>query len=220
MKKFACILLGLLFFALAPSVAAAPVSSDYLIVEIPFSSAGGSALITSDVKLVFCIDNDSQNCSTHPLESLTFAPATPASVGTTIWAANDAGFQGVTAQLTDGSVDLVGYVAILDPSGPGWFVQSEPDLFDRSTGVGGVDLSGYWIDRIGFRVDSLTLNSPGENPNGDGIWTDYSISGAYVIEGTVASSEACKNGGWQDLHGPDGAFANQGECIQLVKTGV
>jgi hypothetical protein len=37
-----------------------------------------------------------------------------------------------------------------------------------------VDLHGYRVDSLALRLDSLTVATPGSNPNHDGIWTDYS----------------------------------------------
>ena len=46
-----------------------------------------------------------------------------------------------------------------------------------------VDFSGYNITSVNFTLNSLVFNSPGSNPNGDGIWTDMTLDGLVTFEG-------------------------------------
>jgi hypothetical protein len=78
-------------------------------------------------------------------------------------------------------------------------------ILGDQVGPNGVDLAGYTINRIGFRLDALTFDSPGEDANGNGIWTDYTIQGAFLFEGTVSSRDVCMRNGWQRLRGPSGS---------------
>jgi hypothetical protein len=216
---------GLLLVAALAFVAAAqassgsrPSASGYTLAEVSLANAGGSAGIDTVASVVFCIDNDFQNCSTH-VDSLTFPHLTAASAGSTVWAdTTGPGFAMVVRALTDGASDFLGYQTATPNwlAGPGWFIAPEPSFFSGQTGASGVDLAGYAIQAIGFRVDSVQLASPGENPNGDGNWTDFSVRGVFVFEGRVASRAVCRDGGWQNLRGPDGPFSNQGECIAVA----
>ena len=195
-----------------------PAGADYVLAEVSLGNAGGSAGIDNMLNVVFCIDNDGMNCSTH-VDALTFPAMTAASAGTTIWAdTSRGGFDMVVTELTDAAADNLGYQAATPTflAGPGWFLQPEPSFFAGRTGLGGIDLAGYAIHSIGFRVDSVRIASPGEDPNGDGVWTDFGVTGAFVFKGTVASRVACRDGGWQSLRGPDRPFSNQGECVALV----
>ena len=195
-----------------------PSASGYTLAEVSLANAGGSMGIDTVANVVFCIDNDFQNCSTH-VDSLTFPHLTAASAGSRVWAdTTSPGFAMVVRELTDGASDFLGYQTATPSwlAGPGWFVAPEPSFFSGQTGVGGVDLAGYAIHAIGFRVDSVQIASPGENPNGDGNWTDFSVRGAFVFEGTVASRAVCRDGGWRNLRGTDGPFSNQGECIAVA----
>ncbi len=45
------------------------------------------------------------------------------------------------------------------------------------------DLSGYVIEQITLTVNSLALDSPGTNPNRDGIWTDISADCTFTFYG-------------------------------------
>ncbi len=46
-----------------------------------------------------------------------------------------------------------------------------------------VDFSGYNITSVNFTLNSLVIDSPGRNPNGDGIWTDMTLEGLVTFEG-------------------------------------
>lgn len=56
------------------------------------------------------------------------------------------------------------------------------DIIDP--GHGGVDLEGYQVESI-TRTLTVLLDSPGGDPNGDGNWTDYDISGVFEFYGTI-----------------------------------
>jgi hypothetical protein len=145
-----------------------------------------------------------------------------AASGTVIWTNGSSPyFDNVVSEITNG---VSGYIEAEVRASTGAFASSyprtEPQFFGDQVGPSGVDLAGYRIDRIGFRVDEITIDSPGRDPNGDGIWTDFSIKGAFLFKGTIASSEACTNGGWQSLHGPGGrSFMNERQCIQFANRG-
>jgi hypothetical protein len=138
----------------------------------------------------------------------------------TIWTdGSDPYFDNIVSEITNG---VSGLIEVEDRASTGIersiYGASEPQFFGDQVGPTGVDLAGYTIDRIGFRVDAITIDSPGSDPNGDGIWTDFSLRGAFVFEGRIASADACKNLGWQTLHGPGGRrFMSQGQCIRFVK---
>ena len=64
----------------------------------------------------------------------------------------------------------------------------ETDIFGDVT-LNGIDLGGYDIEAIAMRVDSLWFDSPGRNPNGDGIWTDcgYDLTFTFIPEPATLS---------------------------------
>lgn len=47
----------------------------------------------------------------------------------------------------------------------------------------GVDLHGYIVESV-VRTITVDFDTPGGDPNGDGIWTDYEISGVFEIFGS------------------------------------
>ena len=46
-----------------------------------------------------------------------------------------------------------------------------------------VDFYGWQVTEISLTVNSLTFDTPGRNPNGDGIWTDYVYDVTFTIYG-------------------------------------
>ncbi len=43
------------------------------------------------------------------------------------------------------------------------------------------DLRGYQIHTLGLRFDQIDVRSPGSDPNGDGMWTDFSYSAVLLV---------------------------------------
>ena len=85
--------------------------------------------------------------------------------------ANYPAFNEVVARLTDGVEDVF-QMMFWHPNGAfgdgGW----EPTIFE-DVSLNGIDLGGYDIVAIMMTVDVLSFESPGEDPNGDGMWTDF-----------------------------------------------
>jgi hypothetical protein len=47
------------------------------------------------------------------------------------------------------------------------------------------DFQGYTVTAIGLSINSLTFESPGRNPNGDGNWTDCFYNVTFKIYGPI-----------------------------------
>lgn len=92
------------------------------------------------------------------------------------------GFSRVVDYLTNGQNDSVG-IAFL---GGGHFISE--DTMTDVMGIPQVDFYGYDITRIGLTVNNLTFDTPGSNPNGNGIWTDYSYDVSTSFYGTPEPS--------------------------------
>ena len=102
-------------------------------------------------------------------EGIVFSPA---DVGRTVTVteATDPEFNAVAAALTNGVNDPLYFQVIGHPGGGGPFdVRSEAfSFFGDSSGAQGIDFKDFTIQCISLRINSLTLNTPGQNPNGDG----------------------------------------------------
>jgi hypothetical protein len=193
--------------------------ADFVVAEAPLDQRGGHETILMQFGIWLCAlpPDTPVTCLVAP-DHLDFSPITAAGAGSTIWTdSHSRNFDHIVGEITDGNSDVMSVASDI----LGWaFNKPEPEFFGAQAGPNGIDLAGYAISRIGFRVDDVSLVSPGGDPNGNGIWTDWRIRGTFLFEGTLASKDVCKNGGWQRLHRPDGtSFRNEGDCIQFFNTG-
>ncbi|MHC4117314.1 MAG: hypothetical protein ACYSWO_07375 [Planctomycetota bacterium] len=113
---------------------------------------------------------------------------TEADVGKTYTVSSGAEFDRAVALLTDGIDDMVINELRLPGFGGGWWhlpQESDAIVVSHPSGAYGVDFTGYNITSMALTLDSLTFDIPGENPNGDDIWTDVEAAGTVTFEGTV-----------------------------------
>ena len=96
-------------------------------------------------------------------------------------AATDADFLRVVATLTNGQEDTVVYR--FAGAGGSSVGTPESNLIESVQGPGGTDLAGFEIALITFEITSLSIVSPGRDPNGDGNWTDHDLQGVIRIWG-------------------------------------
>lgn len=152
-----------------------------------FTSSGGASDIFNEFKVTLAIGPATVGPGPNASAPATNAPlfggtsVTPADVGRTFTATqdNDPNFNDFAALLTDGRLDRV---TLSFGSGSlgisGLFLTKSGRLFG-----GNPDLVGNTINSVTLQINSLTLNTPGTNPNGDGIWTDYSFNGTVIVDG-------------------------------------
>lgn len=129
---------------------------------------------------------------------------TPADVGTTFYA--DArsyrnAFRTASRKLTDGLDGRFNRKVFLFPtSGSSTASYPESFLFGDLPGGHGVDFFGFRIDSIALRLDSLTMESPGSDPNGDGQWTDVTAAATvFFLYDLVVFADGFESGdlsGW------------------------
>jgi hypothetical protein len=95
---------------------------------------------------------------------------------------SDPDFTRFVSYITDGTDDALHFRAGL---GGGFsFGEARPESGWLTEKIGEEpDLSGYVIEEITLTVNSLSLDSPGRNLNGDGIWTDVSAECIFVFYG-------------------------------------
>lgn len=87
-------------------------------------------------------------------------------------------FDAVVALATNGISEPLNY-GIESPNGNGEF-----SVFGTEDSFYGlpVDLSGFNISSFELILNA-TINSPGENPNGDGMWVDTNFHGTFNVYG-------------------------------------
>jgi hypothetical protein len=67
-------------------------------------------------------------------------------------------------------------------------------LGTSSNSFNSVDFAGYNINSITFTLTEDTVfNIPGDDPNGDGNWTSFTISGEFAITGSVIPEPSSAN---------------------------
>ena len=113
---------------------------------------------------------------------------TPDDIGTVRVAnsATDPDFDAVVALLTNGVNDLVTRSIVLQPGNLGGTGGTpETFYFGAGPGTNGIDLEGFNIESLSVRIDDFLLDSPGSDPNGNGIWTDYLLALTLIIHGSL-----------------------------------
>jgi len=182
------VVLALLLF---PSL----VSADLLFV-VSNSWEGGSAFTsTSNDPLYFAFGNFTLEPFTQDQYLLTNAvyddyAFTRLDIGNVFYltAAEDPDFTQLAANLVNGQPDRIGWVTAYTHIGAdyGGTQTYEAGILAGSPFLtNGIDLQGTVIDRFSLVVNDLNLDSPGSDPNNQGVWTDLRFSVTLSIEGHV-----------------------------------
>lgn len=95
---------------------------------------------------------------------------------------NAPSFNDCTSMLTNGINDEVVMVSTIVPGGGSFTSGSESEKFVK-IGFDADDFAGYEIQSIALKLNSMTIVSPGSNPNGDGLWTDFTINADLQVHG-------------------------------------
>lgn len=185
-------LVALLALLLIPSLA----SADLLFV-ISNSWEGGSAFTsTSNDPLYFAFGNfNPRPSSGNDLFWLTNAvydtyAFTRLDISNVFYltAAEDPDFTLLAANLVNGQPERIGWVTAYTPIGADY---SGTQTYEAGILAGspyltnGIDFQGMVIDRFSLVVNDLNLDSPGSDPNNQGVWTDLRFSVTLSIEGHV-----------------------------------
>jgi len=138
-------------------------------------SSGGFAAIATEVDFGFGYVLG----GVYPIELISWT-VSPEDVGDTfhIYDETDPDFDFMASMLTNGANDEIAFFTL--GSAHGWN--------DYLLAGGDIDFYGYTITSISLTVDFLSLTSPGRNPNGDGIWTDFNYDVTYKVWGVPEPS--------------------------------
>jgi len=96
-------------------------------------------------------------------------------------------FEQVADRLTDGVDD---YVDLQVELGGGSARQAARESVWIDGGLSGTldpDFAGFEIGSVTLVIDAVSFDSPGQDPNNDGIWTDYSFQARIVVVGRPAA---------------------------------
>lgn len=142
--------------------------------EINNSGGGGGSVIVTGMEFAWSSD-----------EGLTmyWEVVTPFDVGKTFHqsSATSENFDFFASMLTSGTDDFL-WIASFFPGGGGSSNGAEESWWlNKFVPTQSVDFYGYEITDIALTVNALTIDSPGTNPNRDGVWTDYTFDVTYTI---------------------------------------
>lgn len=101
---------------------------------------------------------------------------------------NDPGFNLFAAEITDNINNRIG-TAGMRGSGGGSYGMSSPEaifFFGYPPPADRVDFNGYNISSISLQIDNISFESPGEDTNRDGNWTQGRLNATLLIEGELA----------------------------------
>jgi hypothetical protein len=94
----------------------------------------------------------------------------------------EAGFAQKTAWMTNGEPDPVRYGVVLVPSGTTDGFNTF-DFIVLARNSSDPDLAGHALNSVSLMVDSARVDSPGSDPNHDGVWTDVRFYAHLVVFG-------------------------------------
>ena len=172
--------LAVALFAIAPNVGASPIVATGIL-----QSHGGEVTVSSTAYVHVAIGvtpwgTDGTFATPDPV----FVSADDLGQTFSTITQFDPGFDAFVDLLTNGDNDMIWLAFGLQPQiyaatgGPESLI-----FFDDPDGTAHIDFQGYEIDQIGFALDRFILTSPGEDPNGDGNWTDHDVQISIVVSG-------------------------------------
>lgn len=173
-----------LLIALAAMVATSGAANAALIGTYTADGGGGSAAVAED--MLFRIGYYS-----YPQPAEYFFEENLSGGLVSYELTSGSAFDSFAAQLTDGVDESVSFDHRLivggAPSAGGTRSASESEILIG--GATGEDFQDYAIDRIVMTIVSGMLDTPGSDPNNNGVWTDFSFTVRLDIFGEALVSE-------------------------------
>lgn len=167
---------------LAASCLSAPaVAADVIGRSAQVHTSGAAGLVTGPVRYEI---NFGSRFGGPPIASAFDVMISPVDVGRSFILDSGPGFAASTRFLTDGMNEAVRF--LVNGSGPSY---PETFLFSGELSRPLGDFAGYEISSFALRIDELRLDSPGRDPNGDGMWTDYTLRSTLTMTGTAPIPE-------------------------------
>ncbi len=144
------------------------------------TNTGVRGLLAESDFLVEIAQLDPSGEDTLPGTPIFAKTITAADVGIpyTVTSANNLNFDEITSLLTNGVSDTVFFGVTSLDTGVATGVFESAFTFDDAT-----DFKGSLIDSLTITVNSFEADIPGRDPNGDGIWTDYTAEYSLSVKG-------------------------------------
>ena len=162
-------------------------SGQEILASVTLHGDGGFAVVANQLIFQFGYSPSSLPPTNTIFETV---PFTSSSIGQpfTITQLEDPDFNLIVQKLTDGLPELVWFVAELPGSGLSSQSSFESAFFaPLPLGPDAVDFEGYRITGLSLRLDQLVFDTPGSNPNRDGVWTDFSYIATVSVIGEFAT---------------------------------
>lgn len=122
-------------------------------------------------------------------EDVVLPPVYPVTISDTISYQDDLDFEPFASLLTDGVNQDIVTVAWGENGGVAGGGGPESQRLRLLVPAFGPDLIGYTIDHIARQL-TVDIESPGLDPFGTGIWTDWTVTGTYEFYGTPVPEPA------------------------------
>lgn len=154
-----------------------------------FFISGGTAGVLPELSLAI----DSVAADGPTLIDPLVVPLVPGSGGgTTIRFDSGAAFDRIAAGLTDGIAGRFSVLAVLGNAAgtqTRGFAGGEENAFGAlPASYNGIDFEGSTVEAIIVTLRTVSLSSPGRDPNRNGDWTDFTVYADVEIEGTIGPS--------------------------------
>ena len=145
--------------------------------EINHGTHGGARLIASAVVFSWTTEDETKR--------LDWGSVTTSDVGKTFIQSSVTSprFDLFASLLTSGTDDLLAILRHFPGVGGAGRESLESYWLNKFIQTETVDFYGWQVTEISLIVNSLAFDSPGSNPNGDGIWTDYVYDVTFTIYG-------------------------------------
>jgi hypothetical protein len=155
-----------------------------LVATAELNGGGGSHFIGTSVQLYVSNGGATNGGTAAVFDALSFTSVNLGQVFS-LDQTVDPQFNLFVSRLTNGFNDQITRISRLTGGGSSGLLTSEANFFTtRPPGGNGIDLTGFTIDHIEMRINQISIDSPGRNLQGDGIWTDYSIQATMSFIGS------------------------------------
>jgi hypothetical protein len=147
-----------------------------------FSTSFGSDTVFNQAKFDFALHGD-PFLGDALFDSIHFGTQDVGEVFTVSSEQADPNFNFTVNLLTNGVNNTLAY-GLVSASGVGNINGISETQLLAGLSRSGPDLIGYQIQAFSLQIDSLSIQSPGSNPNNNGIWTDMSGQVSFMIYAT------------------------------------
>ena len=150
--------------------------SPQALVQVSLETMAGAAIVVDSMDISFSLGGEN-------VFSFRVANADQGRT-ITVSESNNPDFSAAVIFLTDGNDDSADFGTLFPGGGGGMSSNAESVWFKGGiTGTYDPDLAGTNVTHVLIHLDVVNIQSPGSDPNGNGIWTNYDFRIRMVIMG-------------------------------------